>query len=106
MSRYKTGSILQSAYNRGCCYLCMILERDFSEKPVLHKHHIFMGPLRRISEEQGFFVWLCPECHMTGPHAVHKDYHTCRQLQRLAQEEYERDHTREEFMDMIGRSFL
>lgn len=103
--RYSNGSILQNTYFGRCCYMCM-KRGDFSPKPHLQKHHVFMGPNRRISEEQGFYVWLCPECHIFNSHAVHKDNEACRKLQREAQQAYERDHTREEFMSLIGRSYL
>lgn len=103
--KYKNGSILHAPYFEECCYMCM-KKRDYSKKPVLHKHHIFMGPLRRISEKQGFFVWLCPRCHTIGEHAVHRDYTACRKLQGEAQRAYEKDHTRAEFMELIGKSFV
>lgn len=98
-------SVLHSPYFRHCCYMCME-KGDYSEKRSLHKHHVFMGPLRRTSEAEGLFVWLCPDCHMLGEHAVHKDYVVCRKLQAEAQRRYEAEHSREEFMRLFGRSFL
>ena len=104
-TRYKNGSIIHPDYVSECCYLCK--ERgDYSAKRILHKHLIFMGPLRKISEREGFFAWLCPDCHILGAHAVHRDYAVCRKLQQAAQRRYEIDHTREEFIELIGRSYL
>ena len=104
-TRYKNGSIIHPDYVDECCYLCK--ERgDYSAKRILHKHHIFMGPLRKTSEREGFYVWLCPDCHTLGPHAVHRDYSACRKLQQTAQRRYEIYHTREEFIKLMGRSYL
>lgn len=47
-------SIMQ---NKKRCYVCGLYA------PV-EEHHIFFGnPNRRISEENGFKVWLCAEHH-------------------------------------------
>lgn len=97
-------SILQE-YD-GTCYLCRILIGDYSRKPYLHEHHIFPGPNRVISEAQGFKVKLCPEHHLIGPEAVHNNKNMMRLLQQDAQEEFEKTHTREEFMSLIGRNYM
>lgn len=98
-------SILQAAGDRRRCWLCM-KQGDYSEKFV-HKHHIFGGTaLRRISEAEGFYIWLCPEHHEFGRMSAHTDIEVRRGLQREAQERYERTHTREEFMRLTGRSYL
>lgn len=104
--KYANGSIMQSPFYGRSCYLCVLWQRDYSEKSILHKHHVFMGPLRKMSEREGFFVWLCPKHHILGKHAAHRDYDVCRMLQRTAQEIYEADHTRGEFMRLTGKSYL
>ena len=97
-------SILQKDIDRRRCWLCMHMRHDYSEHAhgVLHKHHVYMGPLRDISEGQGFYVYLCPQHHMY----VHRNAEICRSLQTQMQKAYERTHTREEFMQLIGRSYL
>ena len=97
-------SILQKDTDRRRCWLCMYIQHDYSEhaQGVLHKHHVYMGPLRNISEEHGFYVYLCPQHHMR----VHADAGICRILQAQMQKEYERTHTRDEFIRLIGRSYL
>ena len=64
-------SILQKDTDRRRCWLCMYIQHDYSEhaQGVLHKHHVYMGPLRDTSEEHGFYVYLCPQHHMR----VHAD---------------------------------
>lgn len=49
------------------CFFCG------SEKD-LERHHIYMGLAnRKLSEEDGLWVWLCPKCHR-GDWGVH-GYH-------------------------------
>lgn len=100
-------SILQGDSDRRRCWLCMKRLEDFREKTGLHKHHIFEGTaLRRISEAEGFFVWLCPQHHEFSALSAHTDMETRRSLQREAQRRYEEYHSRDEFIRLIGRSYL
>lgn len=70
-------------------------------------HHIFFGnPWRTISENNGFTVRLCPECHRVRSTAPHNNRQNDLLLKRMAQREYEKTHSREEFMKLIGRSYL
>lgn len=89
----------------GTCYLCMKLAGDYRIYTYLEEHHIFGGPNRRISEAEGMKVYLCRECHQ-GKEGVHADIGKMRYLQKEAQREYEKTHTREQFMDRFGRNYL
>lgn len=88
----------------GTCYLCM-RQGDYSRK-YTEVHHIFDGPNRHISEEQGLTVRLCLKHHREGKDAVHNNAGNMRILQRDAQEKYEQTHSREEFMSLIGKNYL
>ena len=99
-------SVVQPERDRHRCMLCMMIDRDYRERTGLQKHHVFMGPLRSMSEAEGFFVWLCPEHHTIGSRAVHRNHDTCLMLQQYAQRKYEQTHTREEFVKLTGRSYL
>ncbi len=90
----------------GTCYLCMKLRKDYRLYPVVHEHHIYDGPNRSISEAEGLKVYLCLEHHIWGPGAVHNNQENMRILQQDGQRAYERTHTREEFMELIGRNYL
>ena len=103
-------SILQS--DESYCYLCAHTLGDFSRKKT-ECHHIFPGTaLRRISEENGFTVRLCRKHHEgdeTGSEfAVHRPDRNVYSiaLQRECQMEYEKTHSREEWMVLVGRSYL
>ena len=97
-------SILQEKDGR--CYLCTKLYGDDQIHEVLHKHHIFGGSRRKISEAEGLYVWLCPDHHELGPEAVHREYGMMRLIQEDAQRAYEKTHTREEFMQLAGKNYL
>lgn len=51
-------------------------------------------------------MYLCPDHHELGPEAVHRNYEYMRLIQKDGQRAYEQTHTREEFMALIGRSYL
>ena len=90
----------------GTCYLCIKLKGDYHKYPVVHEHHIYDGPNRRHSEAEGLKVYLCPEHHVIGREAVHNNSKNMRLLQQDAQRAYEKTHSREEFMELIGRNYL
>lgn len=103
-------SILQA--DESYCWLCAMTEGDFSHKKT-ECHHIFPGTaLRRISEENGFKVRLCPRHHEGDESGTAFSVHHPERnqfaiaLQRECQMEYERTHTREEWMALMGRSYL
>ena len=72
----------------------------------LHLHHIFHGPNRKISDRQGFTVYLRSDIHM-ALHDHRKPYEKLDGiLKRECQRKFEETHTREEFMALIGRNYL
>lgn len=97
-------SILQDKNHT--CYLCILLNGDHHKHRTLHEHHIFGGPNRIHSEEEGLKVYLCPEHHLTGPAAAHRCQETQNILHQIGQQEFEKTHTREEFRKIFGRSYL
>lgn len=74
----------------------------------LHKHHIFAGGRRKISEREGFVVYLCARLHNQSDDGVHgKNGHELDlMLKRHCQMKYEETHSREEFMALIGKNYL
>ena len=73
----------------------------------LHYHHIYFGTARRkISEKNGFKVWLCYD-HHEGTYGVHgKNGHSLDLfLKVVCQKKYEETHSREEFIKLIGESY-
>ena len=102
--KHHKATILKS--REGICYLCARLNGDYRTK-VTEEHHILYGGGRRErSEEKGLKVYLCIDHHRKGQQAVHNCRETRELLCRIAQEEYERNHTREEWMEIAGKNYL
>lgn len=72
----------------------------------LHRHHVYYGPLRSISEKHGLTVWLCGRHHNLSGEGVHFDRELDLEVKRYAQRMYEQIHSREEFIKLIGKNYL
>lgn len=74
----------------------------------LHRHHCFAGSRRQISEREGFWVYLAGWLHNQSNHGVHgKDGHELDlMLKKHCQIAYEKEHSREDFMALIGKNYL
>lgn len=87
--------------NEEKCYCCMTT-RD------LHRHHIFFGTAnRRISEQDGCWVYLCADHHIGrfGVHSGNKQLDD--KLKEKCQQKWEEIYgTREEFIKRYGKSYL
>lgn len=73
----------------------------------LHRHHVFYGsPNRKHSEEDGLWVWLCPYHHNASTDSVHANHQMDLKLKKFGQTVFEQTHTREEFIERYGKSYL
>lgn len=91
----------------GTCYLCVRLNGNYVQHKSLHKHHAYDGSgNRKVSEENGFWVKVCWRHHTYGKEAAHEKIENLRLIQRDVQREYEKTHTRQQFMKLIGRNYL
>ena len=81
------------------CYVC-------NTKFNIHKHHIYFGANRKNSETIGAWVYLCGNHHNQRRDGVHFNPKLDQELKQLAQQKYEENHTREEFMSIIKRNYL
>ena len=100
--RYKTNKLINLEKKRysiltndlGTCYLCRNDKDDI--------HEIYGGRNRVVSIKNGFCVPLC-RLH----HRVVTDNPSMNlKLQKLCQKVFEFNHTRKEFMQLIGKSYL
>ena len=81
------------------CYFCGKLTN-------LERHHVFGGVANRpISEKYGLTVWLCHNCH-TGQDGAQYDKMKNLRLKQDAQFAFERNHSRSEWMKLIGKNYL
>lgn len=81
--------------NEKVCLLC-------GDNRNIEKHHIYGAGNRGISERNGFWVYLCHRCHMS----LHDHREEDLMLKTMCQKQYEKKHTRKEFMKLIGRNYL
>ena len=72
----------------------------------LQEHHIFFGPLRKISERWGLKIPLCFRCHLGSKDAVHNNRKKDLQYKRLAQAAFEKLFGHEKWMEIIKRNYL
>ena len=98
-------SILHDKKSR-TCYLCIMLHDNWSEHSTLQEHHVFSGPNRTNSEENGLKIYLCRDHHVYGSEAIHNNARIRHEVQRMTQREFERQHSHKEFMKIFGRNYL
>lgn len=73
----------------------------------LHRHHVYGGTAnRKISEREGFWVWLRADFHNMSDYGVHFNPEFDLQLKQECQRTYEHDHSRGDFIKLIGRNYL
>lgn len=70
----------------------------------LDKHHCVHGRAnRKVAEKYGLWVYLRHDIHMN----LHdKDKELDRELEQDAQRAFEKEHSREEWMKLIGKNYL
>lgn len=76
----------------GICEIC----GKYSKR--LDPHEIFGGSNRKRSIKNKFIKLLCRECHSSEE--------IINQLRIDTQKEYEKTHTRQEFIDLIGKNYI
>ena len=81
-------------YNLDNCFICGKEKNDI--------HEIYPGAKRIISIKNGFCIPLCRKCHqeLTNNEVKSLVY------KMICQKKYEKTHTREEFIKLIGRNYL
>lgn len=79
------------------CFMC-------KQWGAIELHHIYKGKNRKISDREGFVVHLCSDCHgkLHGKDGHLMDLY----LMKTCQLAYEENHTRSEFMNLIGRNYI
>nr|DAO43366.1 MAG TPA: Recombination enhancement function protein nuclease, DNase, HYDROLASE.4A [Caudoviricetes sp.] len=82
------------------CYVC-------GTTGSLERHHIFGGnPGRKLSERYGLTVHLCYLHHRDSKEGVHFNKELCDRLHKEGQKIFEKNHTREEFMEVFKRNYM
>jgi hypothetical protein len=93
------------------CYVCThnLVKTPYSDKRTFYVtecHHIFFGVAnRRLSEKHGMKVRLCQE-HHRGNTGVHNNRVLDLLLKEIAQRKFEETHSRQDFIQVFGKSYL
>lgn len=74
------------------------------------RHEVFEGRTgnRKKSIEDGLVIFLTPERHRTGKHAIHKDYNFWNEVKIIAEKRWCEYYgkTKEDFRARYGRNYL
>lgn len=91
-----TESIMQTAKE---CYLT-------GARCNLHRHHIWGGGRRALSEKWGCWVWLRADWHNMSSYGVHADHDLDMRLKQETQRRFEELHGHDQFMAVFGKNYL
>lgn len=75
----------------------------------LHKHHIFEGTAnRKLSEEDGLWIYLRVDWHNMSNYGVHFNKELDLKIKRIAQQTWQDYYhkTKEDFIKRYGKDFL
>jgi hypothetical protein len=76
------------------CYICGRAKEQI--------HEIYKGSNRKRCMENGFCIPICEKCHKQ----TEIDIKTLDKYRQECQKKYEKTHTREEFLQIIGKNYL
>ena len=86
--------------NERKCFICGAVNG-------LHRHHVYGGSRRQLSERFGCWCYLCGWHHNLSNSGVHADRQFDLKLKRLTQERWEETNgNRDAFIAVFGRSYL
>lgn len=75
--------------------------------PYVEHHHVFFGTAnRKVSDKYGYIVELCHYHHNEPPMGVHFNKEFDLMLKQQCQRDFEKNHTRAQFIKEFGRSWL
>ena len=79
------------------CFVC--------GRPFPQIHHCMNGANKRNAEKYGLILPLCIN-HHTGAEGVHAKPERMLACRQMAQRKFEEEHTRDEWIDLFGKSYL
>ena len=87
--------------NKKRCFFC-------GSERGLHRHHVYEGCRRRISEREGCWVYLCPIHHNGSDLAVHFNRENDLFLKELCEKAWivKNNATKEDFIRVFGKNYL
>ena len=88
LERDRDKNLIKSGYCGYCGKYCGKLD----------PHEIYSGSNRKRSIKNGFVILLCRKCH--------ENEEILLELKKKAQKEFEKNYSREKFIEIIGKSYL
>lgn len=79
------------------CYVC--------GRPYPNLHHMMNGANKKKAEQYGLILPLCIN-HHTGAEGVHTKPEKMLACRQMAQRKFEEEHTRDEWIEQFGKSYL
>lgn len=95
---YRSDSVMANYEDGPYCYFT-------GYRSGLQIHHIMNGPLRSWSDKNGLWIYVRADVH-NKLHSTPEGRKVMDYLKSLAQLEYERAHTHEEWMEHVGKNYL
>ena len=84
-------------------YMCEVCKMA----PAVTTHEVYYGTAnRKISIKNGFQVKICPRCHDAAHYKIDLVTDVNKVLRKQFQREYEKNHSRQEFIKLIGQNYL
>lgn len=80
------------------CYFC-------GKTSGLERHHCLFGVQRKKADKFGLWVYLCVE-HHRGNSGVHHNHELAKELQVVAQQEFEKIYGHERFMAEFRKNYI
>ena len=89
---------MKSIFKNETCYFCPTYD--------IEHHHVFGGAYRKKSTLYGYVCPLCHAHHNEPPDGVHFHKGNRNLLKRICQRHFEVSHSRQDFIDTFGKSYI
>lgn len=104
--RKKHRKSIMHSKDSGYCYLCALLNGDYSYKQTEEHHVVFGSGERELSEEWGLKVYLCMGHHREGPDAPHNNPEIREMLCKKARQYFEINYPDEDWEQIFKKRYL
>lgn len=72
----------------------------------LHKHHIFGGANRKLSEKYGLWIYLRADWHDMSDYGVHFNKELDTRLKIIAQRRFIEEYPHQDFIRIFGKNYI
>lgn len=86
-------------HNLNVCCSCGLKKSNYN---FIDLNEVYEGSRRQVSMSNGFVIPLCRQCHTR----FHNDRNFALKYKIMFQKEFEKTHTRQDFLNLIHKSYL